>query len=141
MIQYRGQAGDEAPAEASHEAREWEPFAVHAAEIAGHVNRLTQIWALRARLRTQRLVVLVLAGVVGAVTFAVFAFQAARLVVRGLTAGLSELAGGRAWVGELGSGLMLFAILLGSLLWIRSAGERRLLKGLPPRHADRETSP
>ncbi len=141
MIQYRGQVGDEAPAEAPRAEREREPFAAHAAEIAGHVGRLTQIWALRARLRTQRLIVLVLAGVIGAVTFAVFAFQAARLVVSGLTVGLTELAEGRTWVGELGSGLLLFAVLLGSLLWIRSAGERRLLKGLPPRHEDRATSP
>lgn len=130
MIQFQQRAGDGPPAGPAAEGREREPLVAHAEEIAGHVSRLMRIWALRARVRTQRLAFLVVAGVVGAFVLCVVSFSAARLLVGGLALGLTELAGGRAWLGELGAGLLLLAGVFGALAWLRRATERELLKGL-----------
>lgn len=134
MIQHADRPAHGQPADGPAEERERKPFEDHVAGIAGHVSRLMHIWALRARVRTQRLVVLVLAAVVAGIALCVFSFQAARLVVSGLTQGIAELAGGRAWVGELAAGVLILCGIAASLLAIRGWSERRLLKGLGSRH-------
>ncbi len=108
----------------------------HLAEIAGHLSRLARIRAARARLRMRRVVFLALGGSVLAIVATAAGLSGVHLLVRGLTAGLTEVADGRAWLAELASGLVILAgtaLLLVSLqLW----SERRLLRDLARRHGN-----
>jgi hypothetical protein len=107
---------------------ELQSLAALATEIAGPVKRLARIRLARMRLRASRVAFLVLGGFALAVAATAAALAGVRLFVRGLTAGLGELADGRVWLAELWSGLLLLAGTAAVLVWIRSWLERRLVR-------------
>lgn len=113
-------------------------LSAHVAEIAGQVARLARIQVARTRLRARRLAFLALGGILLALVAAAAALAGVRLVVSGLTAGLGEVVGGRVWLAELWSGLLLLAVTAILLVSIRSWSERRLLRDLLRRRESRE---
>lgn len=111
-------------------AREARSFYEHADRIGGLLARLARIQRIRGRLRVQRLVFLVLGGLVLGLAGTVTSLAGAFLFVRGLSAGLGEVFAGRVWLAELTTGAILVGGLVLALLVVRVWSERRMLARL-----------
>lgn len=124
----RSGASTAAGSRGGRESAEHDEASTHVAVIVARIVRLARIQVARARLHAQRMVFLVLGGIVLALVAAVAAWSGARLLVGGLTAGLTELLDGRVWLAELCSGLLLLAGTAAGLVAVRSWSERRILR-------------
>lgn len=128
-IRKNGKARSEAPpaAEPSPGDRDPPGLAEHVAEFGTHLARLAEVRMERALHEFRKKAALVLALGLAFLVSAVFCAYGAVLLARGLAGTLAELAGQRAWIGELGAGLILLlgTAVLGRLAW--NAWERREL--------------
>lgn len=132
-----GAAAEAAPAVDA--AEDTDRLLAHLLEIADHVSRLILIGTTRAQLRVHRAACLALLGIALGLAATALVLAGARLLARGLTAGLTELLDGRIWLAELSSGLVLLAGTVLLILAVRSWSERRLLRRLVQRHASPDT--
>lgn len=95
----------------------------------------------RGRVRLQHAVFLAL-GAVAFLSVAVAAsLSGVQLFVRGLAAGLTRAFGGRVWLGELVSGVILLGATLLLFLALRAWSERRVLHELGELHGTKHGQP
>lgn len=124
------EAASDGSSQNGHEAGLASTFAAHAAEIAEQVSRLARVRAARFRLRAGQTVLLALGGVVLVIVSAAASLAGVRLLVRGLTGGLTAALEGRVWLAELGSGLAFLAGTVLLLVLVHAWVGRRALRGL-----------
>jgi hypothetical protein len=122
------------------ESGELEGTSAHLAAIASQMARLVRIQLARARLHAGRTAFLVLGAIVLALVTTAAALSGVRLFVRGLTAGLAELAEGRVWLAELWSGLLLLAGTAVALVFLWSWCGRRIVREYLERGGDESSS-
>lgn len=110
------------------------------ADAGAAARRLLEVHADRARLSTRRALVALVAAGTATVFLAVAAGGAALVLLDGLCAGLTELWGGRAWLGDLSGGLLTVAATATLLGLANRLADRAALSNLRAKYAD-DTDP
>lgn len=105
------------------------------AEIVGHASALAEVRRERARVALRRGVSKAILVVLLALVVLVVAFEASRQLASGLAGGLEQLTG-RVWAGELGSGLVLLALVFGGWSLLLRTIERGEFRRRMRRHED-----
>ncbi len=120
---------DEAPERDSGE--EWfQLLSRHFAVITGHASRLAHLRAARFELKASQAVTGVFLGLTLALMTMAAGLGGVWLVFRGLPATLAKLLGGRAWLADLLSGLILVSGVVLLVLATQKWSERRILRKL-----------
>ncbi len=126
---------DEAPEKDSGE--EWfQLLSRHFAEITGHASRLAHLRAARFELKVSQTITGVFLGLTLAMMTMVLGLAGVWLVFRGLPATLAQLLGGRVWLADLLSGLILVSGVVVLVLAVQKWSERRILRKLEEHDED-----
>lgn len=105
-------------------------------DVSDAGGRLLEVYKDRARLSTRRALVACI-GWLGAAVFAAVALGSAAVAVTSGTCGaLTELFGGRVWLGNLTGGLALLLMFGLVLVLVKHVSERRTLKALRTKYGD-----
>jgi hypothetical protein len=127
-------SGGEAPREPPPGSGDPNRIAEHVSEIAEHVSRLVRLRIARSGVRMSRVLFLAFGGVLLLLVCATTSLAGALYFVRGLNATLTEVLGGRAWLAELASGILLLAGMALLLVSVQAWSERRMLREFVKRH-------
>jgi hypothetical protein len=106
-------------------------------QLGGPASDLVEIHADRLRLSMRRAITTAVVGACVAVCAAIWLGAATLALLRGACGGLTELWGGRAWLGDLTGGLLALGLVAGAIAVIVRMSARRELKRLKAKYDQR----
>ena len=126
--------GNESSAAASSRSGLIQPLFQLVEEIIGAAHGLIEVYADRARLSVQRVVVQAVIGAGAAVCAAIWLGAAALATLRGACGGLTALWGGREWLGDLTGGLLALVLAASAVALVLRLSSRRELARLKAKY-------